>query len=117
MRKAGEPRITLHPDDAAARGLADGDEARVFNARGSFVAAVEVSDRVRPGVVASTKGHWLKNVRGGANVNATVEERDADMGGGAVFHDNRVEVEHSQQGDQARRAAGGRAAAVGLRAR
>ena len=62
----------------------------MFNARGSFLAEVEVSDRVRPGVIASTKGHWLKNVRGGANVNATVEERDADMGGGAVFHDNRV---------------------------
>ena len=26
-------------------------------------------------------------------VNATVDERDADMGGGAVFHDNRVEIE------------------------
>jgi anaerobic selenocysteine-containing dehydrogenase len=117
VRRAGEPRIMLHPGDAAARGLADGDEARVFNSRGQFRARVEVSDRVRPGVVASTKGHWLKNVRGGANVNATVEERDADMGGGAVFHDNRVEVEHSQPRDQARRAAGGRTAAVGLRAR
>jgi len=52
-----------------------------------------VSDRVRPGVIASTKGHWLKHVRGGANANATVDERDADMGRGAVFHDNRVEVE------------------------
>ena len=50
---------------------------------------------MRPGVIASTKGHWLKHVRGGANVNATVEERDADMGGGAVFHDNRVEVERA----------------------
>jgi anaerobic selenocysteine-containing dehydrogenase len=59
------------------------------------VATVEVSDRVRPGVVASTKGHWLKHVSGGANVNATVEERDADMGGGAIFHDNRVQVERA----------------------
>jgi anaerobic selenocysteine-containing dehydrogenase len=117
MRRAGEPRITLHPDDAAARGLADGDQARVFNSRGAFFAAVEVSDRVRPGVVASTKGHWLKQVRGRANVNATVEERDADMGGGAVFHDNRVEVHHHQSRDQARRPALRGTAAVGLRAR
>jgi anaerobic selenocysteine-containing dehydrogenase len=29
----------------------------------------------------------------GATVNVTVDERDADMGGGAVFHDNRVEIE------------------------
>ena len=46
-------------------------------------------------MIASTKGHWLKHVRGGANVNATVEERDADMAGGAIFHDNRVDVERA----------------------
>ena len=92
MKKAGDPRIELHPDDARARGLQTGDTATVFNARGSFEAEVEVSDRVRPGVIASTKGYWLKHLRGGANVNATVEERDADMAGGAIFHDNRVEV-------------------------
>jgi hypothetical protein len=44
-------------------------------------------------VVASTKGQWPRFVPGGATVNATVDERDADMGGGAVFHDNRVQVE------------------------
>jgi anaerobic selenocysteine-containing dehydrogenase len=90
--KAGEPKIEIHPDDARERGLETGDTARVHNARGEFHARVEVSDRVRPGVIASTKGHWLKHVRG-ANINATVDERDADMGGGAVYHDNRVEVE------------------------
>src|SRR4051812_37112261 len=124
-RKAGEPRITVHPDDAVARGLADGDVARVFNTRGSFLAVVEVADRVRPGVVGSTKGHWLKNVRGGANINATVEERDADMGGGAIFHDNRVEVERASVSgddldkprDQARFTPGRRAPAVRLPAR
>jgi anaerobic selenocysteine-containing dehydrogenase len=117
MKRAGEPRITLHPDDAVMRGLSDGDVARVFNSRGGFLATVEVSDAVRPGVVASTKGHWLKHVRGGANINATVEERDSDMGGGAIYHDNRVEVHHHQSGDQARSAALRGTAAVGLPAR
>jgi anaerobic selenocysteine-containing dehydrogenase len=90
-RRAGGPRIRLHPDDAAKRGLRDGQTARVHNARGEFRATVEVTDAVRPGVAAGTKGHWLKHV--GSNANATVEERDADMGSGAVYHDNRVEVE------------------------
>jgi anaerobic selenocysteine-containing dehydrogenase len=125
MKKAGGPRIELHPEDATARGLQTGDPARIFNARGSFEAEVEVSDRVRPGVIATTKGHWLKNVRGGANVNATVEERDADMAGGAIFHDNRVEVERAsvsgdalhQSRSQARVAPQGRAPAVQLHAR
>jgi anaerobic selenocysteine-containing dehydrogenase len=90
-RRAGGPVIVLHPDDAAARGVADGDAVRVHNARGSFAARAEVSDRVRPGVAATTKGHWAK-LTGGDTVNATTDERDADMAHGAVFHDNRVEV-------------------------
>ena len=64
----------------------------VGNARGTFLAVAELTDRVRPGVVASTKGRWPG---AGANVNATVAERDSDMGGGAVFHDNRVRVERA----------------------
>jgi len=91
--RSGPPRLFVHPSDARTRGLAPGDDARVFNDRGTFVAAVEVSDRVRPGVVASTKGRWPRHARDGATVNATVDERDADMGGGAVYHDNRVELE------------------------
>jgi anaerobic selenocysteine-containing dehydrogenase len=93
VKRSGPPVVRIHPDDAAARGLRTGHEARVFNDRGAFVACVEVTDRVRPGVVASTKGRWPRSVKGGTTVNATVDERDADMGGGAVFHDNRVEVE------------------------
>ena len=59
------------------------------------MALAEVSDRVRPGVVASTKGHWPRDSREGTTVNATVDERDSDMGGGAVYHDNRVRVERT----------------------
>lgn len=65
---------------------------RVFNARGEFRARLEISERVRPGVAATTKGHWLKHLRGRANANATTAERDSDIARGAVFHDNRVEV-------------------------
>jgi anaerobic selenocysteine-containing dehydrogenase len=93
VKRSGPPVIRIHPQDATARGLETGYEARVFNDRGAFVALVEVTDRVRRGVVASTKGRWPRSVTGGATVNATVAERDSDMGGGAVFHDNRVEVE------------------------
>ncbi|HEX2441388.1 MAG TPA: molybdopterin oxidoreductase family protein [Methylomirabilota bacterium] len=91
-RRQGGLRIALHPDDAAARRLADGDRARVHNARGEFCATVHVTDAVRCGVIAASKGYWPKRLSGAANANATVAERDADMGGGAVFHDNRVEV-------------------------
>ncbi len=91
LRRAGEPRITIHPKDAAALGIPDGAKVSVYNARGSFEALAEVSDKVRPGVAATTKGRWAK-LSGGATVNATIAERDSDFGGGAVFHDNRVHL-------------------------
>jgi anaerobic selenocysteine-containing dehydrogenase len=93
LRRAGAPVLVIHPDDAAPRGIAAGDEVRVANARGSFLAVAEVSDRVRPGVVVSPKGRWPRDSREGTTVNATVDERDSDMGGGAVYHDNRVRVD------------------------
>ncbi|MFJ4652062.1 molybdopterin-dependent oxidoreductase [Nocardia sp. NPDC088792] len=90
-RRAGDPRVTLHPDDAAARSIETGDPITVSNERGSFTAIAEVSDMVRPGVAATPKGRWAK-LSGGATVNATIAERDSDFGGGAVFHDNRVQI-------------------------
>jgi anaerobic selenocysteine-containing dehydrogenase len=93
MKRAGPPTIRIHPEDAAQRRLETGDAVRVFNGRGSFSAVADVTDHVRKGVVASAKGRWPRHTKDSATVNATVDERDSDMGGGAVYHDNRVEVE------------------------
>lgn len=93
QQRAGTTTLLMHPGDAAPLGIASGDEVRVSNTRGSFFAVAVVSDRVRPGVIASPKGRWPRDSKHGATVNATVDERDADMGGGAVYHDNRVRVE------------------------
>jgi anaerobic selenocysteine-containing dehydrogenase len=84
--------VLIHPTDALDRGIVEGAPVRIFNGRGAFIAAATITDRVRPGVVASPKGRW-PGLAGGTNVNATVDERDSDLGGGAVFHDNRVEIE------------------------
>jgi anaerobic selenocysteine-containing dehydrogenase len=95
QRRSGVATLLIHPDDAAPRRIAAGDEVRVANARGAFVAVADVSDHIRPGVVASTKGRWPGFSKDGATVNATVDERDSDMGGGAVYHDNRVRVDRA----------------------
>jgi anaerobic selenocysteine-containing dehydrogenase len=93
--RSGVTTLLIHPEDAAPRRIATGDEVRVGNARGAFLAVAEVTDRVRPGVVASPKGRWPGDAKGGTTVNATVDERDSDMGGGAVYHDNRVRVDRT----------------------
>ena len=54
----GREPIRLHPTDAAARGIADGEVVRVFNDRGSCLAGVIVSDAVRPGVAQLSTGAW-----------------------------------------------------------
>ena len=55
---AGREPVTLAPADAQARGLADGDVVRIFNDRGSCLAAVRVSDALRPGVARLSTGAW-----------------------------------------------------------
>jgi anaerobic selenocysteine-containing dehydrogenase len=93
QERSGVPTLVMHPDDAGPRKITAGDEVRVANARGAFFAVADVSDRIRPGVVASTKGRWPGSSKAGSTVNATVNTLDADMGTGAVYHDNRVRVE------------------------
>ncbi len=90
--KTGPPTIFLHPDDAAARGLADGEAVRCYNDRGDWQGLLAVTNATRPGVCFTLKTQWPKLMAGGENVNACTPERDTDLGGGPTFHDNRVEV-------------------------
>ena len=55
----GREPIRMHPDDADARGLADGDVVRVFNDRGACLAGVVIDDRLRPDVVQLSTGAWF----------------------------------------------------------
>jgi biotin/methionine sulfoxide reductase len=63
----GRQPITIHPADAAARGIADGDLVRVFNDRGACLAAARLSDRIRRGVVRLSTGAWFDPADVGSN--------------------------------------------------
>ena len=54
----GRERARMHPADAAARGIAEGDIVRVFNDRGACLAGVELSDGLREGVIELPTGAW-----------------------------------------------------------
>ena len=90
---AGAPQIEIHPDDAATRQVRSGDRVVVFNDRGRFEAEAVVGPTVRPGVVVAPSIWWNKFTRDRANANATTPTRLSDMGGGATFFDNLVQVE------------------------
>lgn len=92
-QEGGRPVIFLHPEDAAARGIADGQLVRVFNDRGSFVARAAVGDTVRPGVAVSPTIWWNSFTPDGKSANQTTSQRLTDLGAGATFHTNLVEVE------------------------
>jgi len=87
-----EPEIELHADDAAARGLRDGDRVRVFNDRGEFGAVARVNGKPRPGVVVALSVWWKKFNAEGKNANDLTSQRTADLGGAATFYDCLVEV-------------------------
>jgi len=55
---AGCEPILIHPRDAAARGIADGDRVRVYNDRGACLAGARLSDALLPGVVKLSTGAW-----------------------------------------------------------
>ena len=94
--------LQLHPDDAAARGLADGAAAEVRSSAGSVTATVEVTDRMRPGVVSLPHGfgHDLDGVdltvarrQPGVNSNVLSPRTEVDaVSGNAVLNGIEVEV-------------------------
>ncbi|MGA9375841.1 MAG: molybdopterin-dependent oxidoreductase [Mycobacterium sp.] len=56
---SGREPIRMHPVDAAARGLVEGDVVRVFNDRGACLAGVITDNRLRPQVVQLSTGAWF----------------------------------------------------------
>lgn len=94
---SGKPRCTLlvHPDDARARGLADGAPAVVTSRVGAITVAVEVTDAMMPGVVSLPHGfgHDRPGVRlavagrashAGASINDVTDERLVDAVSGVA---------------------------------
>jgi len=92
LAHAGEQTVTIHPIDAAARGVGDGDRVEVRNARGAFQGTARLSEDVLPSVVLTVLGHWPGRSAGGRGVNAVTDDAYADLGRAPLFSDTRVEI-------------------------
>jgi len=94
QRRSGAATLLIHPDDAAPRALRRG--TRCASPTLGVVPRLRRRERPRsPGGGRQHQGTLAGESKGGATINATVDERDSDMGGGAVYHDNRVRVDKS----------------------
>jgi anaerobic selenocysteine-containing dehydrogenase len=91
----GEPLLEMHADDAAARGLNDGDKVEVFNPRGRYHCRLAVSLRARAGVVNGMGIWWRKDGPNGTNVNELTHQRLTDIGAAPAFYDCLVQVQRA----------------------
>jgi anaerobic selenocysteine-containing dehydrogenase len=89
----GEPLLEMHAQDAAERGLQNGDVARVFNQRGVYRCKLEISKRARVGVVNGLGVWWRKLGLNGTNVNQLTSQKLTDLGRAPTFYDCLVQVE------------------------
>ena len=86
------PVLEMNPADASARGLVDGAVVRIWNELGQVHLPLLITAAVRPGVVSSDKGAWLRTSPNGQTVSALAPTHKADLADGACFNDARVEV-------------------------
>jgi anaerobic selenocysteine-containing dehydrogenase len=81
----------LHPEDAAARGLMDGQIVRLWNDLGEVRLRLVVRDEVQPGVVL-VPGQRPDEEGAGGTVNMLCADRFTDMGAGAIYQSTWLEV-------------------------
>jgi len=86
------PSLEMGPEDAHMRGLKEGERVRIFNDRGSLELPLRIHLGMRPGTVAAYNGFGVED---GGSVNLLSKARETDLGFGAGFHDNLVEVERA----------------------
>ena len=87
-----DAELTMHPADAEARGLAEGDLVRIFNELGEVQCGLTTTASIRPGTVSLPKGLWRRSTRNAATATTLVPDTLTDLGGGACFNDARVQV-------------------------
>jgi anaerobic selenocysteine-containing dehydrogenase len=86
------PTVMIHPEDAAAHGIADGDKVVLGNTRGEVRIHAKIFDGVRRGVLIAESIWPNAAYEDGRGINTLTGADAIAPYGGAAFHDNRVWV-------------------------
>ncbi len=95
---SGREIVRINPEDAAARKISEGDIVRLFNDRGACLAAVALTEGIRPGVVELPTGAWFDpageslEIHGNPNV-LTRDAGTSKLAQGPTAHSCLIEVE------------------------
>jgi len=84
--------VMMHPADAAALTVADGDEVRLGNCRGAVRLHVRLFEGVRRGVLIAESVWPNSAYSDGRGINTLTGADPIAPFGGAAFHDNKVWV-------------------------
>jgi anaerobic selenocysteine-containing dehydrogenase len=90
-RREGAPVCVLHPEDAAARGLSDGQAVELHNDLGAVTFVLRVSDETPRGV-AFVPGQRPAGEAVAGTVNMLCSTRYTDLGEGATYQSTRLDV-------------------------
>jgi anaerobic selenocysteine-containing dehydrogenase len=90
--REGKPSVMIHPLDAAALGIADGDAVRLGNMRGETTLTARLFDGLCRGVLVAESIHPNRDHIGGRGINTLTGGEAVAPIGGAAFHDNKVWV-------------------------
>lgn len=89
----GPEVLEINPDDAAARGVKDGDRIKLWNDLGEVLLSATISEAVKPGVLYSPKGTWMRTSDSGRTVNALIpSDLRTDIERGACYNETFVEL-------------------------
>ena len=95
IAREGEPSVMIHPEDAAAFGIADGEAVTLGNTRGETTLTARLFDGVRRGVLIAELIQPNKAHIGGRGINMLTGAEEVAPVGGAAFHDNKVWIRKS----------------------
>jgi len=87
------PTVELSPEDAAQRGVKDGDLVRLYNDRGETYCFAVIVEGMLSGMCAAQKQYKGSNTPGGLNANALNSERLTDFGRSPTFYSCLAEIE------------------------
>jgi len=83
--------VLIHPEDARSAGVKNGDEVVLYNFRGRTTRVARITSDTRKGLLVAEGIYW-PTAPGDGGINDLVSQKCSDIGGGALFHESRVQI-------------------------